>query len=169
MKVLVTSKHSFDHLLSIKGITEQNIEQISSSVCFISINGSDAYSCGDPDQIPYIKNNKANVLVQFFDDITEVEKQAVKDEIKYKGLILFSEEQAAEIIKFMDANKDKKTCIVHCAAGIARSGAVGEFINDYINGGTAENYREFKKNNPYTNPNGYVLRALKRALIQKTA
>lgn len=73
----------------------------------------------------------------------------------YKAI---TQEQIQELYDFIYQNKDKKTCYVHCSAGISRSGAVGTFINDLF----GEPYFEFKKRNPYIHPNGRILRLLHR-------
>jgi predicted protein tyrosine phosphatase len=69
-------------------------------------------------------------------------------------------EQAKQIIDFIEANKDKEICIVHCAAGISRSGAVGTFINDLY----GEPYEVFRMINPYIHPNSHVLSTLRKML-----
>ena len=63
---------------------------------------------------------------------------------------IFNEDIAKELIEFILSNKDKKACIVHCSAGVARSGAVGEFINDILG---SESWSDFKKRNPRISPN----------------
>lgn len=57
----------------------------------------------------------------------------------------------------IELNKDKQQFIVHCSAGISRSGAVGTFINDYF----GLDYSTFRKTNPQVQPNPFVLRTLK--------
>lgn len=148
VNVLVTNKESFDVLMERYGITNDNVEDKQSF--FISINDT----CGT-DEVPFFKTNKSNVMVLFFDDVEEdltIPTQEVK---KAKAFTL---EQAKELFAFVEKNKHRKTCIVHCAAGISRSGAVGTFINDYLGG----NYSQFKKRNPYIHPNGLVLGLLKK-------
>jgi len=47
------------------------------------------------------------------------------------GLTLFSEDQAKEILTFLDRTKEKCTfLIVHCNAGISRSAAVAKFVSE---------------------------------------
>ena len=81
------------------------------------------YSSGDCSPI---LPNLQTVLKLQFDDITKPEP----------GLILFTDEMADRIIHFADfliENFPKKPLIVHCDAGVSRSGAVGDVLNDYIN------------------------------------
>ena len=100
---------------------ERQIEIFPQFLChnsFISI-----YSSGDCSPIP---GNLAAILKLQFDDITKREE----------NLILFTDEMADRIIRFADfliVNFPTRQLIVHCDAGVSRSGAVGSFLNDYIN------------------------------------
>jgi predicted protein tyrosine phosphatase len=89
-----------------------------------------------------------------FDDITKKEYEIkVKNNDKLK---LFSSDHAKSIIYFIDSinnNQYIKTLVIHCAAGISRSGAVGLFANRYLN----LDEKEFNYNNPLINPNEYIL------------
>jgi predicted protein tyrosine phosphatase len=60
------------------------------------------------------------------------------------------------MFKFIEKNKDKKTCLIHCVAGISRSAAIGTFICDFIN----DNYFKFKEENPYILPNKHILKLM---------
>lgn len=130
-----------------KNITQNNIESHDKNL-FISIN--DTAGAESP---PYFSENRANLKVMFFDD-TDVDLY-VNDKIKCRA---FSEEQAKELYEFIAANRDKESCIVHCAAGISRSGAVGAFVNDLF----GENFEKFKRNNPFARPAGIVYMMLNR-------
>jgi hypothetical protein len=69
----------------------------------------------------------------------------------------FSHDQAKQIVEFVDKYKDLVTeFVIHCHAGISRSGAVGSFIVEYLK----LDYQEFKKRNPNILPNAMVLRKL---------
>ena len=72
----------------------------------------------------------------------------------FPGLI--TEEQAIEIVAFLKKFSHKKKLLIHCDAGISRSGAVGFFACRYY--GLDE--LEFIKNNPYIYPNPYVFNLL---------
>ncbi len=139
--------------------TDDNIEEWNSNVCLISINGSDCYTEKYPELQPYFKQDHLNVLNLIFDDVDEPHSIDMAKEFQEKGIKLFSETHALKILSFIEKHKDKKSCLVHCAAGISRSGAVGEFINDHIG---KEDYKTFKTRNPHTHPNGLVMRTLKR-------
>lgn len=61
------------------------------------------------------------VLTLYFDDI----------EAPWDGLRLMSEEQARQIIAFLDAHRDADDLLIHCRAGISRSAAVGIFARAF--------------------------------------
>ena len=64
------------------------------------------------------------VLTLGFDDIVR----------PVEGAVLFSEEQAAQIIEFIRKNKDAETLLVHCYGGESRSRAVGAFAVRMLGG-----------------------------------
>ncbi len=49
---------------------------------------------------------------------------------KYQGA--FNELHAQEILYFLEDNKDKNRFIIHCSAGISRSGAIASIAYDYF-------------------------------------
>lgn len=151
MKVFIIGKETFDGLMKKRGITNDNVES-QSKTFFISINDTRG-----TDEVPYFEN-KSNVKVIYFDDIDQD-----IDDPKWGLIKAFSIEQAKELVDFIDKQKDKESCIVHCAAGISRSGAVGTFVNDYFR----EDWEEFKRQNPYISPNGLVLSLLNRVVREK--
>lgn len=74
---------------------------------------------------PYI----IDVLTLHFDDITEEQKMKYKLNSK-----LVTREDIKQIKEFVDKYKDNiNTIIVHCTAGISRSGAVGCVLARYLN------------------------------------
>jgi predicted protein tyrosine phosphatase len=72
----------------------------------------------------------------------------------------FDKDDAKKIIDLLQKYPEASECVVHCAAGISRSGAVGEFVNDWYKA----DYYEFAHNNPKIHPNGLILRTLKRLM-----
>lgn len=148
MKVLVLSKNSFDQLMVSNDLDDSNVHSIKDTL-FISINNN-----FDNSVKPHFSENKDNVLILHFDDVEN-------DIYENNKLIAksFTNEQGTTLLQFLEKNKNKSKCIVHCTAGISRSGAVGTFINDHY--GT-DTYDEFKKRNPYVHPNGQVLSVLNR-------
>lgn len=70
-----------------------------------------------------------------------------------------SDIELKRIVDFVNKHKDKSVFIVHCSAGISRSGAVATFIRDkFID---EINKEKFNLENKYIQPNIYVLRRLK--------
>lgn len=74
--------------------------------------------------------------------------------------MLFNIDHAKKIIEFVDSIKDDddSVIVIHCDAGISRSGAVGMFLCEYLQC----NYKDFSRVNPQIRPNSYVLRLLKK-------
>ncbi len=79
------------------------------------------------------------VLTLYFDDIVK----------EVDGAVLFSEDQAREIIDFILRHKKVETLLVHCYGGQSRSRAVGAFAVKMLGG---NNSRYFETGNP----NGHV-------------
>ena len=153
MIVKILNKKNFDWLMEHSKVTDENVEKCN-TICLISINDS----CGTI-EVPYFKQNHKNVLVLFFDDVVKDTWVSMNPEDKV-GLTAkkFTVEQGKQIIDFIKKNKDCTECIVHCAAGISRSGAVGEFINDIY----GEDYFAFKARHPWIHPNVEVKSILKK-------
>lgn len=146
MKVEVIRKTKFDKLMVDNNINDQNVESFTDTA-FISILNSEATG--------HFKTNHNNVLVLNFDDVTD--DLNWDDDPDFYGPVLFTVEQAKQILEFIEMNKEKKQFIVHCSAGISRSGAVGTFINDYF----GLDYSTFRRTNPQVQPNPFVLRTLR--------
>lgn len=101
------------------------------------------------------ERNCQDILSIRFGDITDTDYERI---LKYSNKIkrefhLFTEDQAHKIITFLDKIKNKVNfLLIHCDAGISRSGAVGIFSCRYYK--LDEN--SFRKTNPYILPNQYV-------------
>lgn len=65
---------------------------------------------------------------------------------------LFCETDAVAILELAQRITEETTVIVHCDAGICRSGAVGEFIADV----TSYDRLQFVRDNPHILPNIHV-------------
>ena len=87
-----------------------------------------------------------NLLTLFFDDVEQDCPAA------------FSPEQAEEIIVFM-AKRDDRPLLIHCMAGVSRSGAIGIVIAKHSNC-----IEEFIRGNPDIQPNEFVVKRLERGL-----
>ncbi len=90
-----------------------------------------------------------NLLILYFDDVDEGFPNAM------------TPEQAKQIVEFARM-EDNRPIIVHCTAGISRSGAVGEVLNWYFNRFEADDSdcRKFENMHPDIVPNAHVRRLL---------
>ena len=149
-KVYILSRLEFNDLLRINKITDENVEE--KQAFFISINETETLNTNPKN---HFNQEHTNVKIIHFDDIVDVSD--ISEYEKEFNAKAFTKEQARELIEFIIKNADKPICIVHCAAGISRSGAVGRFINDFF-GGDDE---FFRKTNPHIHPNSLVTRLLK--------
>ena len=115
MKIDVKPRSYFEE---IKGTpTEMEILAMHRVISIVSSNGDDT-------EPPFSQEALAspNLLCMVFDDVIEdADEQFVK----------FSEADAKAILDFIC--DDSMPVIVHCSAGIARSGAVGEALDAYFN------------------------------------
>lgn len=110
----------------------------------------------------HFKKDHPNVLRLLFDDVDEpTRRKVLGDHGEVQFSVPMTKEQGQEIVDFVKKNKDVGNFIVHCAAGVSRSGAVAKFITEYFGGED----RDFYKLNPYTQPNARILTIL-RNLVQ---
>ena len=103
-----------------------------------------------------------NILKLRFDD-------AVED--PGHTLVLFDAAMAGEIVRFVRRIDTDCLLFVNCGAGVSRSGAVGEVLNDYFNrylGFNAPDDEYFRRLNPQILPNPRVRRVLRDALFGKS-
>lgn len=99
-----------------------------------------------------------NVLNLDFDDIAAPDEW--KNLSECSQYILFDENMAGQIADFVDANKNAAVWIVHCSAGVSRSGAVSKWLTDWLKAkyGIEANNVDGR----YATPNHHVLRLLDR-------
>lgn len=129
----------------------------------ISIYGDDSALVEDPEEQLY-KYNCSDYLPLEFWDLTGQEQfeSVMRYYPKYKP-ILFNESHAKKVIKFIEEihqDINDYVLIVHCAAGVSRSAAIGEYAVNYC----GLDYEEFRKNHPNIMPNHLVLAILNRSL-----
>lgn len=86
-----------------------------------------------------------DVLTLYFDDVVK----------ETEGACLFSEEQAGQIIDFIERMKDAETLLVHCYGGQSRSRAVAAFAAGMLGGDPGKYFEN-------GNPNMHVYRTLER-------
>ena len=127
--VHVMSIKEFARAMEAGKLNDNNIEEVK-DIAIISItcgdNSNDMFLSGlhGTNDEHYFKENHANVLnIEFFDIDEEVE-------VNGKLYVPFTTEQANRLIDFIEVNQNKNY-IIHCHAGISRSGAVAQFITDF--------------------------------------
>lgn len=93
-----------------------------------------------------------DIITLVFADITETDLKIVPE--LSKRYPIFTADKAQEILNFLNhlQKKDIKLLLVHCDAGISRSGAIGIFAVRYL--GLDES--EFRKKHKYIGPNSMV-------------
>lgn len=156
MKIRVLPRAFFE---KVKG-TPNEVELLEKSK-IISINSS----WGFDDTPPFSPEllNHPHLLTLTFDDICN-EPETPED---LGNAILFNEDMAHAIMRFVDDGK--LSLLVHCTAGISRSGAVGEVLNWYFNRyletNTADD-EDFVENNRQILPNTIVRRIMLEVLAE---
>lgn len=153
MKIYVFSRKK---MLDIKGTEVES--ELFRDYNIISINTpSWGKHLADEDTPPFSAEylNSKNFLSVWFHDLTRK---------NHENDILISEEQAEQIASFIKTMDKSKDLIVHCSAGISRSGAVGVIANDYLNAPESNDYKFFWQNHKHIQPNWYVISKIKRKL-----
>ena len=128
----------------------------------VSIHGSSSLYLTDERIAALKKIGLGSYLSLEFWDITDSPEtiKALKDGgFRY---ILFTDLQAKQTVKFLEDRKNEAgddVLVLHCDAGISRSGAISEFACELF----GHDRQEFIKENPYLNPNPMVLRMLRES------
>jgi len=133
-RIRVLSKPNFNGLMEAYSFNDETVEK-DEHYAFISINDT----VGDW-KTSWFSKNHDNVLRMWFDDVSYDDEVSPTNKESCKA---FTEKDGKKIIKFVNKNKDRDF-IIHCAAGISRSGAIGTFILDYLNGDQEFFYNENK-------------------------
>jgi predicted protein tyrosine phosphatase len=148
-RILAWSKPQFNEVMGKMGIIDENVEEVFIDGAIISINDTH----GKWSQ-PWFNLDHSNVIRLWFDDVEQdTDKFSPTNQEKVKA---FTVEDAKNIRDFIKKNKKKEVFIVHCSAGISRSGAVAQFICDFFRCDRTE----FLRNNKHILPNGRVTRML---------
>ena len=156
MKIRVLPRAFFE---KVKG-TPTEVELLEKSK-IISINSSWGWDDTPPFSAELL--NHPHLLTLTFDDICN-EPETPED---LGNAILFNEDMAYAIMRFVDDGKFP--LLVHCTAGISRSGAVGEVLNWYFNRYLESNIADeadFEQNNRQIMPNTIVRRIMLRVLAE---
>ena len=148
-KIHILSKPQFNDFMANHQINDDNVESKLKSSAVISINDTAGdWSCS------WFLYDHPNVLRLWFDDVeTDLQVSPTNRET----CRACTPEQARRIFEFIKKNKHRDF-LVHCSAGISRSGAIGQFILDYL-GGDKE---YFEKYNPHIHPNAHISRLLNK-------
>ena len=156
MKIRVLPRAFFE---KIKG-TPDEIELLDRCK-IISINSSWGWD-SEPPFSPALRGHR-HLLALNFDDVAP-KPERLED---LGRLVMFSTEMAERIMRFV--NDGGMPLLVHCAAGISRSGAVGEMLNWYFNRYLTDNkadYDDFVQNNRQIIPNPIVRRIMMKVLAE---
>lgn len=114
--------------------------------CFISI-----LDC-DNDELKYDTTLDNFLQVKMWD----IEEDAIdRNGLKFEKP---SDVELQKIVDFVNKHKDKVSCIIHCSAGISRSGAVASFMYDKFQ--SEVDKESFVKNNKQILPNLYIKKRL---------
>lgn len=92
-----------------------------------------------------------NILNLWFDDAEELHEEVPE-------LVLFNDEMANQIVRFVESNQSAKTWFIHCMMGKCRSGAIGDVLSEYFE----IPYEYFKRDNPIVQPNILVKNLLRK-------
>lgn len=149
MDILVSPKQEFDGILRQRNINDENVETFN-DIMFISINDSDGHFSQS-----YFNREHPNVLIMYMDDVSKDGQSSPTNSGETRA---FTEEDADRIIEFIQKNKDKHGALIHCAAGISRSGAIGHFLVNYFE----EDFQRFQEKNYQVRPNAHILSTLNR-------
>lgn len=151
MKISVLSKRDFELLMRDNQIDDETVESYK-NVFFISINDAES----SPYHCPSVfKHDHENVKVLYFDDVESENETFLTDGVK---LTPFSKDMAEDLYRFISRNVAKSQCVIHCSAGISRSGAVATVVADMT-----DSFEEMKRDNPQICPNQRVIRLLNDA------
>lgn len=124
MKINRISQANFKSLMEQQNITDQTVD--SSNDFYICLN-----STGWIHSIPYFKEEHANVINLYFDDVESSGPKEIQwfgGETKIIDAIAMNERQAEQLVRFISTIPSDATLYVYCAKGKSRSRAVEDFI-----------------------------------------
>jgi predicted protein tyrosine phosphatase len=152
MEITVKNRYFFEN---IRGTEEE--ADLLSRFRVISIN-----SVRIPEEPPFSQQywSADNVLILRFDDVDD------SDPFIFQGTRFMTEADAEAIAAFVES-PDPRPIVVHCTAGISRSGAIGTCLNEYFNKKLSLNETEhqaFWIAHPHINPNLHVMKLLWKSL-----
>jgi hypothetical protein len=132
------------HSVEKRGITDENVEKDWPNQAFVQIHGEVAMPTGDEGF--HFKEPHSNVTTCIFDDtLTDFEYDLIGGGTAWARTI--TDEQAKELAGFIHRNIDK-SFLIHCRAGVSRSGAVAVFVCEK----KGMSLQECVDMNPYIHP-----------------
>ncbi|MDR0926656.1 MAG: hypothetical protein LBO69_02685 [Ignavibacteria bacterium] len=138
-KIMVCSIKVFQTLMEENGLDDSNVE-VFDTTAFVSIVSHAKKSIGEMyfrhgvGDVHYFKENHANVINL---DIDDVEADFEDAATVYKAI---TAEQADDLVSFIK-NNEHKDFVIHCHAGISRSGGVALFLFDHFDWVDREDFR----------------------------
>jgi predicted protein tyrosine phosphatase len=152
MEITVKNRYFFEN---IRGTEEE--ADLLSRFRVISIN-----SVRIPEEPPFSQQywSADNVLILRFDDVED------SNPFIFQGNRFMSDADAEAIAAFVES-PDPRPILVHCTAGISRSGAIGTCLNEYFNKKLSLDetaHQAFLIAHPYINPNLHVMKLLWKRL-----
>lgn len=156
MMVKAVSRKYFEGICREHGFTDANMPNDMFFICIHNTNGENS--------TPYFKQDHPNVLKLAFDDCSQDETGTLLSGEPYTQKAM-TKEQAEIIYDFLIAQKQNgvQKGLLHCSAGISRSGAVVTFAADVLE----VDQSAFKKMNQYIRPNPHVMSLLNGILWEQ--
>lgn len=107
-------------------------------------------------------DNNEQKFDKSIDNFLQVKMWDIEKDLFENGVLKYekpNDNQLKIIVDFINKHKDKTVFIVHCSAGISRSGAVATFLYDKFL--LEIDNEQFRRENKYIRPNLYILNRLK--------
>ena len=107
-------------------------------------------------------NNDEKKFDKLIDNFLQVKMWDIEEDLFENGQLKYerpNDKELKNIVDFINKYKDKSVFIVHCSAGISRSGAVATFLYDKFL--SEIDKEQFRRENRYIIPNLYILNRLK--------
>lgn len=92
----------------------------------------------------------------------QVKMWDIEDDIIKDGIVVYtkpSDKELERIIDFIEDHKNKQVFIIHCSAGISRSGAIARYLLHRFH--NEIDSKKFYKENKFIQPNLYIFYRLK--------
>lgn len=107
-------------------------------------------------------DNNEQKFDKSIDNFLQVKMWDIEEDLFENGELKYekpNDKELKKIVDFINKHKDKSVFIVHCSAGISRSGAVVIFLYDKFL--SEIDKEQFRRENKYIRPNLYILNRLK--------